>query len=183
MIDFNACQRSSGYRFEWQWSLGAVAIFLAWIELVLFFQKFPALGIYVVMFKDILNTFIQFFIVFVLFIIAFALGFYTLLQNQEPFDTVWLSILKTTVMMIGEFEYDSIFNDQDPNDPATLVNNEPVTYMLFVVFMVIMSIIIMNLLVSLCREVFGHLIIFFNIVGDCGFNPCSDQTKAYKIGI
>jgi hypothetical protein len=42
-------------------------------------------------------------------------------------------------MMIGEFEYDSIFNDQDPNDPATLVNNEPVTYMLFVVFMVIMS--------------------------------------------
>jgi hypothetical protein len=85
--------------------------------------------------------------------------------------------------MIGEFEYDSIFNDQDPNDPATLVNNEPVTYMLFVVFMVIMSIIIMNLLVSLCREVFCHLIIFFNIVGDCGFNPCSDQTKAYKIGI
>jgi transient receptor potential cation channel subfamily A protein 1 len=67
---------------EWQWSLGAAAIFLAWIELVLFLQKFPALGIYVVMFKDILNTFIQFFIVFVLFIIAFALGFYTLLQNQ-----------------------------------------------------------------------------------------------------
>ena len=85
--------------------------------------------------------------------------------------------------MIGEFEYDSIFNDQDPNDPATVVNHKFVTYILFVVFMVIMSIIIMNLLVSLCREVFCHLIIFFNIVGDCGFNPCSDQTKAYKIGI
>jgi transient receptor potential cation channel subfamily A protein 1 len=70
------------------------------------------------------------------------------------FDFFGLSILKTTVMMIGEFEYDSIFNDQDPNDPATVVNHKFVTYILFVVFMVIMSIIIMNLLVSLCREVF-----------------------------
>jgi hypothetical protein len=84
--------------------------------------------------------------------------------------------------MIGEFEYDSIFNE-DPSDPAKVVHNEPISYILFVVFMVIMSIIIMNLLVSLCREVFCHLIFFFNIGGDCGFDPRSDQTKAYKIGI
>ncbi|CAC5420395.1 TRPA1 [Mytilus coruscus] len=135
VIDFKTCQRDTGFR-----------------------EKFPALGIYVVMFKDILNTFIQFFIVFVLFIVAFALGFYTLLQNQEPFASVWQSLMKTTVMMIGEFEYDSIFNDQfkDPSrasyDYSSIVFQEPITYVLFVVFMVIMSIIIMNLLVGLAVD-------------------------------
>ncbi|XP_071138004.1 transient receptor potential cation channel subfamily A member 1 homolog isoform X4 [Mytilus edulis] len=158
VIDFKTCQRDTGFREDWQWSLGATSIFLAWIELVLFLQKFPALGIYVVMFKDILNTFIQFFVVFVLFIVAFALGFYTLLQNQEPFASVWQSLMKTTVMMIGEFEYDSIFNDQfrDPSsasyDYRSIVFQEPITYVLFVVFMVIMSIIIMNLLVGLAVD-------------------------------
>ncbi|XP_048765666.1 transient receptor potential cation channel subfamily A member 1 homolog isoform X3 [Ostrea edulis] len=82
VIDFENCQRSTGYRFTWQWSVGAVAIFLCWINLVLFLQKFPRFGIYVVMFKDILNTFLQFAIVFFLFVVAFGLGFYTVLQNQ-----------------------------------------------------------------------------------------------------
>ena len=67
---------------EWQWSLGAVSVFLAWLNLVLFIQKFPQLGIYVVMFTHVLYTFVQFFIVFFLFIVAFALAFYTVLQDQ-----------------------------------------------------------------------------------------------------
>ena len=73
----------ASYCFQrWQWNVGVVAIFLCWINLVLFIQKFPRFGIYVVMFKDIMKTFFQFFLVFVLFIVAFALAFYTLLKNQ-----------------------------------------------------------------------------------------------------
>ena len=49
---------------------------------MLFIQKFPRFGIYVVMFKDIMKTFFQFFIVFALFIIAFALAFFSLFKNQ-----------------------------------------------------------------------------------------------------
>ena len=66
----------------WQWNVGTVSIFLCWINLVLFIQKFPRFGIYVVMFKDIMKTFFQFFIVFALFIIAFALAFFSLFKNQ-----------------------------------------------------------------------------------------------------
>lgn len=151
VIDFEECQRTTGYRFDWQWSLGAIAIFLAWIDLVLFLQKFPRFGIYVVMFKDILNTFIQFFVVFFLFIVAFALGFYTVLQNQVPFATFGQSLVKTSVMMIGEFEFDSIFNTARSTD-SEMVYQETVTYLMFVVFMIIMSIIIMNLLVGLAVD-------------------------------
>ena len=66
----------------WQWNFGAIAIVLAWIGLVMFIQKAPKIGIYVVMFNNILHTFFKFFIVFLLFIIAFGLGFFCLIQNQ-----------------------------------------------------------------------------------------------------
>ncbi|KAK7502989.1 hypothetical protein BaRGS_00005615 [Batillaria attramentaria] len=111
VISFNECQRETGLRYNWQWQLGAISIFLAWLNLVLFIQKFPQLGIYVVMFTDVLYTFCQFFIVFFLFIVAFALAFYAVFQNQVPFGDVPRSLVKTSVMMIGEFEFDSIFNE------------------------------------------------------------------------
>ncbi|XP_022100689.1 transient receptor potential cation channel subfamily A member 1 homolog [Acanthaster planci] len=37
-------------RLDWQWQIGAVAVFLAWINLILFLRKFPQFGIYIVMF-------------------------------------------------------------------------------------------------------------------------------------
>ncbi|XP_041352044.1 transient receptor potential cation channel subfamily A member 1 homolog [Gigantopelta aegis] len=151
VIDFNECMRISGYRYPWQWQVGAVAIFLAWMDLVLFIQKFPRFGIYVVMFTDILNTFMQFFIVFLLFIVAFALSFYTLLRNQHQFKTVSRSLIKTSVMMIGEFEFDSIFNGQDSGSGDDIIYSEA-TYLIFVIFLILMSIIIMNLLVGLAVD-------------------------------
>ena len=61
------------------------------------------------------------------------------------------SLLKTSVMMIGEFDYSSIFFDDSQDVPFP-----ELTYVLFVSFLILMSIIIMNLLVSepmtaLCR--------------------------------
>ncbi|XP_063716937.1 transient receptor potential cation channel subfamily A member 1 homolog isoform X3 [Symsagittifera roscoffensis] len=133
---------------NWQWQCGALAIFLSWINLVLFIQKFPKFGIYVVMFTDILLTFFNFFVVFFLFIVAFGLGFYALLQNQNEFSTVIYSMVKTGVMMIGEFEYTSIFFGEYELDGSWKV----VTLGFFVVFAVIMSIITMNLLVGLAVD-------------------------------
>ncbi|XP_022241901.1 transient receptor potential cation channel subfamily A member 1 homolog isoform X2 [Limulus polyphemus] len=147
VLDFTSCSQTTGIRLVWQWQLGALSVFLAWIVLVMFIRKFPVLGIYVNMFTDILRTFSKFFIVFFLFIVAFAFGFYTLLQNQDPFENIGESILKTSVMMIGEIEFDSIFNDSE--NP---IHFKPPTYILFVIFLILMSIIIMNLLVGLAVD-------------------------------
>jgi len=67
---------------EWQQEIGAFAIFLSWMGLLLFIQKIPRLGIFVVMFTDILKTFGQFFIVFAFFIFGFSLSFTILVGNQ-----------------------------------------------------------------------------------------------------
>jgi transient receptor potential cation channel subfamily A protein 1 len=105
-VDFNSCSREIGYRCVIQWQIGALGVFLTWFALVLFIQKFPTFGIFVVMLTDILRTFSRFFLVFFLFIIGFALAFHMLLQNHNPFQHFGNSLLKTCVMMIGEFEYE-----------------------------------------------------------------------------
>lgn len=127
-------------------TIGALSIFFAWMSLVLFIRKFPMLGIYVVMFTSILFTFMKFFLIFVLFLVAFALAFYTLLKDQQnAFSNPGRSIVKTGVMMIGEFDFDDLFNSDSVSVPG-------VTWFLFIVFLIIMTLILMNLLIGLAVD-------------------------------
>ena len=48
-------------------------------------------------------------------IVGFALSFYTLLSDQAPFKMPGRAIVKTTVMMMGELEFDVIFVDNYKN--------------------------------------------------------------------
>ena len=82
-------------------SIGSLAIFLAWINLLLFLRKIPRLGIYFVMFTDVLKTFSLFSVTFSLFIIAFALGFYILL-NTQVFIAFCLWLFYFIIVDVGE---------------------------------------------------------------------------------
>jgi len=73
--------------------IGAFAVFLSWIVLLLFIQKLPKLGIFVVMFTDVLKTFLEFFIVLLLFTLGFALAFHILFGNRVSGFGVCVSII------------------------------------------------------------------------------------------
>ena len=60
----------------WQWQIGALSVFLAWITLIVFISKFPLVGLYVLMFVKIFYTFLKVVILSILLVIAFALTFY-----------------------------------------------------------------------------------------------------------
>uniref|UniRef100_A0A1I8J8D5 ANK_REP_REGION domain-containing protein n=1 Tax=Macrostomum lignano TaxID=282301 RepID=A0A1I8J8D5_9PLAT len=153
VIDISDCQRVCGVRTYWQWNTGTFGILTSWINLVLFIRKVPRFGIYVVMFTEVLQTFFKFFVVLLLFIIAFGLTFYLILANQVPYDSVAKSLLKTTVMMMGEFEYDAIFNTQyDSNVANAQIFYDPAAYIVFIASLIIMSIVLMNLLVGLAVD-------------------------------
>ena len=61
---------------SWQWQFGAFAILLAWLDLVLFLKKFPLTGVFVLMFLDVLHTFLKLITLSTLFVISFGLTFY-----------------------------------------------------------------------------------------------------------
>nr|QQY02505.1 transient receptor potential cation channel 3 [Cryptocotyle lingua] len=153
VVDADDCMRRMGLKQSWQWQCGAVGIFLAWLNLLLFLRRIPTLGIFVLMFTVVMRTFTKFFIVFFLFIFAFAFGFHILLFNHVPFNSLGNSFLKTTVMMLGELEFDATFNEQfSSTERSDVIFFGSITYALFVTFLIVMTIVIMNLLVGLAVD-------------------------------
>ncbi|VDO06302.1 unnamed protein product [Haemonchus placei] len=137
--DLSPCSETTGIRMNWQWLLAAACAFSSWMNLLLLIRKLPRFGIYVVMFFDVLRTFSRFFIVFALFVIAFSIAFFVIMQNR------------TTVMMIGEFEFTAIFHGDADVHPERLFGHA-IAYPLFLFFCVIMTILLMNLLVGLAVD-------------------------------
>ena len=69
--------------YNWQWQIGAVSVFLAWIVLITFLQKWPLTGVYVLMFVNIIKSFLSVAFLGALLIIAFGLAFYMLLFEPD----------------------------------------------------------------------------------------------------
>ncbi|CAD5125769.1 DgyrCDS13980 [Dimorphilus gyrociliatus] len=154
MVIINVHETCSEIEIEvWQWEFGTIILFLLWISLILEFRRFPLIGIYVSMVTTILKTFTQFFLVFLLFITAFALSFHALFKNQYYFSSIGESLVKITVMMIGEIEFTSLFYaHKDDAGSEHLVNFPTSSYIIFVIFLIFMPIIIMNLLTALAVD-------------------------------
>uniref|UniRef100_A0A1X7TU83 Ion transport domain-containing protein n=1 Tax=Amphimedon queenslandica TaxID=400682 RepID=A0A1X7TU83_AMPQE len=140
----------------WQWQIGVIAVFLSWIALIFFVEKLPIVGIYVVMFIKIFNNFIKVVILALLLISAFAIPLYMMFNDPQdksegirtPFITPWRTIVKTVMMTMGEFNMDSLLQQNNQiNSPD--VQYPVVTFSLIIVFVVLMPILFLNLLTSL----------------------------------
>ena len=58
------------------WEVGTIAIFLAWVDLIMKMRKLRIVGVYVVMFTTVFNSFTKLSILLCLALIAFATSFY-----------------------------------------------------------------------------------------------------------
>ncbi|XP_065677448.1 uncharacterized protein LOC101237623 isoform X1 [Hydra vulgaris] len=141
MVSFVACK----YNLEaMKRQSGSVSILLAWSKLMLYLENLPFLGLYFVMFTEVLYTFLKVLLVFSILLIGFGLSFFTLLHNQQPFSGYFRSIVKTFVMMLGELTYGSTFKQENKK-----AHNEDLSIIIFLLFAIIMVIVVMNLLVGL----------------------------------
>ncbi|KAL9969322.1 hypothetical protein ACROYT_G021521 [Oculina patagonica] len=135
------------------WSAGIVSIFLCYVNVILFLRRFQPFGIYVSMFIEVFKTVARVFLVFFIFIIAFAIVFFILFKEQDAFRNLGYSIVKVTVMMIGEYEYVTTFIDSIGSSSDVTrnpLNPFPEIALVFIfAFLFLMSIILMNLLVGL----------------------------------
>lgn len=127
--------------------LSAIAILLAAFELVLLIGQHPKMSTNIVMLRTVSYNFFKFFLWSSILILAFALSFHTLFKEtpdkdnnesdeQDFFMTPGISLLKTIVMLTGEFDASSI-NFQ--KFPVT-------SHIIFVMFVFLIAIILFNLL-------------------------------------
>ncbi|CAC5415131.1 TRPA1 [Mytilus coruscus] len=139
-----------GYSDHLNTEAGAVAIFLAWFNCLLFLQRFDVFGIYVIMFLEILKTLLQALCVFSLLIVAFGLSFFLLLRNEtsEAYSSPGLSLLRTGMMML-ELDYMMSFNEPYTDSDETTLPYKAPTVILLIIFVLIMPILLMNLLIGL----------------------------------
>lgn len=105
-----------GHKYDSLFSAAALTVFLSWFNLLLLLQRFDQVGIYVVMFLEILQTLIKVLMVFSILIVAFGLAFFILLSNvpqPQPnhlsFTTTPLAMLRTFSMMLGEMDFVATF--------------------------------------------------------------------------
>lgn len=128
------------------WQAGAFAIFVSWVNFLLYLQRFGQFGIYVVMFGEIMKTLVCIIVLFYFLMFAFGLSFYALMLNQSEFSQLHLSVIQTFVMMVGELNYQSNFLEAFLNDRLPF---PAMTFIIFVHFVLLMPILLMNLMIGL----------------------------------
>ena len=67
------------------WQFGALAVFLAWIDLVLYLKKLPLTGIPINMLQSVVVTFLRLIYLPAILIIAFAIPFYMLFSRVSSY--------------------------------------------------------------------------------------------------
>ncbi|KAJ8881724.1 hypothetical protein PR048_018210 [Dryococelus australis] len=125
--------------------LSAIAILLSWSELVLLIGRHPMLSTNIEMLKTVSWNFLKFLAWYSILIVAFALSFYTLFRNCAAVDCgddenffldPGMSVLKTVIMLTGEFDASSI----------PFVSFPITSQLVFVLFVFLIAIVLFNLL-------------------------------------
>ncbi|XP_050311925.1 transient receptor potential cation channel subfamily A member 1 isoform X2 [Anthonomus grandis grandis] len=143
-----------GEIYEIQFSFASLVVFLSWFQLLLLLQSFDQVGIYVVMFLEILQTLIKVLMVFSILIIAFGLAFYILLSRGDhlSFKTIPMALIRTFSMMLGEIDFLGTYVKPfylSSKDENTFLPFPIPAFLILGLFMVLMPILLMNLLIGL----------------------------------
>ena len=143
-----------------QWQIGALTMTLAWINLLFHMRLSHKIGKYVILFQDILVSFLLVFLVILILLIGFGLSFHMLLSHRDNFAEPEDALLKTMMMMSGEIEYGEMFWkdrppqgwDQDWDQGAEHVPFPVVTYTIFIAFFGLVCLVALNVFVGLAVD-------------------------------
>ncbi|PNF24295.1 hypothetical protein B7P43_G11902 [Cryptotermes secundus] len=129
----------------WVLHVMSFAVLLAWTELMLLIGRFPTCGYYALMFYQVLQNVVKVLLTFGGLVMGFAFSFCVQFHESGQFKNLWWSIVKTVVMMMGEFEYGELF----PEDDKMQLRLKGTSRIIFLAFVVLSSIVLMNLMVGL----------------------------------
>ena len=120
-------------------------IFLVWIDLILLFGKSGRLGDYIFMSVYVTRTMLICMVTYIPCFLAFSFGFYIFLKPSDKFNSYTATIIKVLSMMVGELNY----GDEFAYDAVDEVGGRNIsTQIMFVLFLISITLIIMNLLLA-----------------------------------
>ncbi|XP_044254236.1 transient receptor potential channel pyrexia-like [Tribolium madens] len=137
---------------NWVLHVTSIATLLSWTELMLLIGRLPTYGYYALMFSAVLQNVIRVLLAFLCLVVGFSLSFSIEFANCREFNDPWRALVKTTVMMMGEFDYSDLFTGLE----------RPSSRVIFLLFIILTSIVLMNLMVGLavsdiqCLQMVSH---------------------------
>ena len=153
-------------------SIAAIVIVLVWTRFLMAFSKLhrlKAYNLYVIIFFKVLQRYVRIMAWYSLYLVAFGIGFYIMLHDDikkmsretlsnanrtfqdTKFDNPFLSLMKTSTMFVGEFDFDDI--RIRGGDVSTSM-----AYIFLLVFIFLMVIVLMNVLNGLAVTDTGRMI-------------------------
>ncbi|XP_046389340.1 uncharacterized protein LOC124158196 [Ischnura elegans] len=130
--------------YTFQHHVAALATVFIWADLMIQIGRYPTFGVYVQMFTTVSVNFSKLLLAYSCLLIGFGLGLAVLLPNFPAFEKPYLALLTSVIMMSGELEYESIFFDEDKK-----ILFQGTSHVMFLAFVLLMTVILTNLLVGL----------------------------------
>jgi len=129
--------------------VASVGICLAWIELIFLFGRYPSLGgSFSIMYYSITKRVVKTALGLILLVFAFAFAFFIIHfdNSNESFEDVPKSLVKSFVMVLGEFEFNDLW---ESSESASSGLSQVFTMMLLVGLIMFGTIIMINLIVAI----------------------------------
>jgi len=106
-------------------------------------------GVFLIMFKKILFTVLKLMTLITIPVMAFGMSFYILFREHEAFNEWEFAAVKTILMFTGEYEFGELFGKEAEREK---LQYKPVLILFFVTFLVVMTIVLMNMLTGLAVD-------------------------------
>ncbi|XP_035720387.1 transient receptor potential channel pyrexia-like isoform X1 [Vespa mandarinia] len=142
----------TGKTYDWQNYVGAFAILCAWTNLMLMVGQLPAFGTYVAMFTHIQFEFAKLLLAYSGLLIGFTISFCVIFVGEPAFGNPFTGLIKVLAMMAGELDFEGLINQADQVADGPFVIYHPLSVcsqILFTLFIVFVTVILMNLLVGI----------------------------------
>lgn len=141
----------TGRTYDWQNYVGAFAILCAWTNLMLMVGQLPAFGTYVAMFTHIQFEFAKLLLAYSGLLIGFTISFCVIFSGEPSFGNPFTGLIKVLAMMAGELDFEGLINqsERSTNDSFIYQPLSVCSQILFTLFVVFVTVILMNLLVGI----------------------------------
>ncbi|XP_075985769.1 transient receptor potential cation channel subfamily A member 1-like [Anticarsia gemmatalis] len=144
---------------EWARLIATIALLLSWLEMMFLLSRFPNWGFYVLMFGKVATKVVKILLTFMFLIFGFSLCFMIQFRAKQPFEGPWAAVTKTLVMMTSEYDYSNMINKKSAENLAASIL---ILRLIFITFVVLTSIVLMNLMVGVAVNDVNNLEVLGN---------------------